>query len=237
MARAMTVEQLATRVSAAVGPRLMSLLLYGSTARGAPAPERADVNTLLICDGADEALFDALAPVLRDWRRAGHPAPLIFTEPEWRGSGDAFPIEYEDMREHHRLLAGRDPWAGIRVDRGHVRRQLEHELMGKLIRLRQAYAALRDDPKQLGRVVVDSSAGFFTMLRAALRLAGRPAPAAPEDLVGSAAALVGFPAGDLAPLVQHASGGPALRLEAGDPLVSRYLAAVARTAAYVNGLE
>jgi hypothetical protein len=236
MAR-LTIEQLATRVSAALGPRLVSLLLYGSTARGAPVPGRSDVNTLLICDGADEGLFDALASVLREWRRAGHPAPLIFTEQEWRTSGDAFPIEYEDMREHHRLLAGRDPWAGIRVDRGQLRRHLEHELMGKLIRLRQAYAALRDDPKQLGRVVVDSSAGFFTMLRAVLRLAGRPVPAAPEALVGSAAALVGFPAADLDPLVQHASGGAALRLTPGDPLVSRYLAAVARAAAYVNGLE
>jgi hypothetical protein len=237
MARGLTVDELAARVSAALGPRLVSLLLYGSAARGAPVPRRTGVNTLLICDAADEALFDALAPVLRDWRRSGHPAPLIFTEREWRASGDAFPIEYEDMREHHRLLAGRDPWAGIRVDRSHVRRQLEHELMGKLIRLRQAYAALRDDPKQLGRVVVDSSAGFFTMLRATLRLAGRPAPAAAEDLVGSAAALVGFPAAELAPLVRHASGGPELRLRRGDPLVPAYLAAVARTTAYVNGLE
>ena len=35
--------------------------------------------------------------------------------------------------EAHRLLAGRDPWSGIEVDRGHLRRQLEHELMGKQI--------------------------------------------------------------------------------------------------------
>src|SRR2546422_2336484 len=54
--------------------------------------------------------------------------------------------------------------------RSHVRRQLEHELMGKLVRLRQAYAALRGEPKQLAGVIVGSAAGFFTMLRAALRL-------------------------------------------------------------------
>src|SRR2546422_1784237 len=44
------------------------------------------------------------------------------------------------------------------------------ELMGKLVRLRQAYVAL--PPKQLARVVAGSAGGFFTMLRAALRLAG-----------------------------------------------------------------
>jgi hypothetical protein len=75
------------------------------------------------------------------------------------------------------------------------------------------------------------------MLRAVLRIAGKPVPTAPDELVRSAAALAGFAAEELAPLVQHAAGGPALRLRPGDPLVPAYLAAVARTAAYVNGLE
>ena len=238
MASKPTVDSFADAVARALGPRLVSLVLYGSAARGTHVPDRSDVNTLLICDAVDEALFAALAPALRDWRRAGHSAPLIFTEPEWRASADAFPIEYEDMRQHHRILAGRDPWPGVRTDRADLRRQVERELMEKLVRLRQAYAALRDEPKQLSRVIVGSAAGFFTMLRAVLRLAGRPVPASHEELVQSAAALVGFPGDGLVPLVRHASGGPALKLgSAGDPLVPAYLAAVARTADYVNRLS
>ena len=42
---------------------------------------------------------------MRVWSKGGHPAPLISTEREWRESADAHPIEYEDMREAHRLLA------------------------------------------------------------------------------------------------------------------------------------
>src|SRR5438477_7662918 len=116
------------------------------------------------------------------------------------------------MGEAHRVVAGRDPWPGIQVDREQRRRQLEHELMSKLVRLRQAYAALQEDPKQLAQVVVGSVGGFFTMLRAVLRFAGRPAPASPAELVRSAAALIGFPADGLAPLLQHALGGPIPRL-------------------------
>src|SRR6266536_4706678 len=237
MAAQLTIDTLGDAATRALGPRLVALLLYGSAARGTHVPKRSDVNTLLICDTVDEALFDALAPVVRAWIKAGHPAPLILTEREWRDSADAFPIEYEDMRDAHRLLAGRDPWPGIRVDREQLRRQLEHELMGKLVRLRQAYGALWGEPKRLGGVIVGSAAGFFTMLRAVLRLAGKPAPARPEALVGSAATLIGFGADGLAPLLRHAEGWPALRLKAGDPLAPAYLAAVARTAAYVNGLD
>jgi hypothetical protein len=237
MASKPKVEQFAAEVARALGDRLVALLLYGSWARGTHVPDRSDVNTLLICDAADESLFEALAPALRGWTRAGQPAPLILTEQEWRASADAFPIEYEDMRDAHRLLAGRDPWPGIQVDRGQLRRQLEHELMGKLVRLRQAYAALHEDPKRLARVVVGSAGGFFTMLRAVLRFAGRPVPASPPELVRSAAALIGFPAEELAPLVGHAMGGPMARLGKRDPLRAAYLAAVARTADYVNRLE
>ena len=74
------------------------------------------------------------------------------------------------------------------------------------------------------------------MLRAVLRLAGRPVPASPAELVRSAAALAGFTADALAPLVQHAMGGPVPRLVKGDPLAAAYLEAVTRTAEYVNRL-
>src|SRR5436309_15526034 len=123
MASKLTVEQFAAEVARVLGERLVTLLLYGSWARGTHVPDRSDVNTLLICDGVDQALFDALRPLVRVWIRAGHPAPLILTEREWRESADAFPIEYEEMREAHRLLAGREPWPGIEVARGPLRRQ------------------------------------------------------------------------------------------------------------------
>lgn len=219
MAR-MTTEDLGERMSSALGGRLVSLLLYGSAAREQGAGGRAPsaMDTLLIVDRVDADLFARLAAPVREWVSAKHPPPLILTQQEWRDSADAFPIEYEDIRAGHRVLAGRDPWHGIVVKREHVRRQLEHELKGKLMHLRQAYAAGWSKPKQLTLVVRGTWAGFLTMLRAVLRLAGRPAPAAPEALVRDAAALIGFGADGLA-----------------EP--AAYLDAVTRTAEYVNRLE
>ena len=235
MAR-MTVDELSAALERALGPRLVSFLLYGSAASGAHVPEHSDVNTLLVCDAADEALFTALEPPVRAWVGAGHPAPLIFTEREWRESVDAFAIEYEDIRHAHRVLAGRDPWPGITVRRDDLRRQLEQELRGKLLRLRQAYAAHRGDGKRLGELVAASAGGFFTMLRAALRLAGRPAPAAPDALLRESAATMGFPADGVAQLVEQVRGASAPAVAPRDPRVAQYLQAVARAAQFVNGL-
>ena len=219
MAR-MTLEAFATRVAEALGPRLVSLVLYGSAAReqGAGSGEPAAMNTLMIADGVDTDLFARIAAPVRDWVAARHPPPLVFAEQEWRDSADAFAIEYEDIREAHRILAGRNPWTGISVRREHVRRQLEHELMGKLVHLRQAYVADWGRPKRLAEVVRGTRAGFLTMLRAVLRLAGRTPPADLAALVRDAAALIGF-----------ASDGFT------EP--AAYLAAVTRTAEYVNRME
>ena len=219
MAR-MTADVFATRVSEAIGPRLVTLVLYGSAAReqGAGSGNLPAMNTLLIVDRVDADLFDQLVASVRDWISARHPPPLVLTDQEWRDSADAFPIEYEDIRAHHRVLAGRDPWRGITVQREHVRRQLEQELMGKLMHLRQAYVADWDRPRRLADVVRDTRAGVLTMLRAVLRLAGRTPPADSAALVREAAALIGFAPDGLT-----------------EP--AAYLDAVTRTAEYVNRME
>jgi hypothetical protein len=215
MTKPKTAEELAAALQGTLGPRLVAFLLYGSAARGAAATA---VDTLLIVDAVDEPLFALLEPLVAPWSKR-HPAPIILSEREWRSSADVFAIEYQDMRGAYRVLAGTDPWAGVTVQAADVRRQLEQELMGKLVRLRQAYVAWRGDPKRLAEVIVRSWGGFLTMLRTALRLAGRTPPAEPGALVREAAQLIGFAAAG----VVEREPGPVL-------------AAVARTAEYVDRL-
>src|SRR6267143_2008765 len=186
MAR-MTLETFATRVVEALGPRLVTLLLYGSAAReqGAGSREPLAMNTLLLVDRVDADLFARLGAPVSDWVSATHPPPLIFTDEEWRDSADTFPIEHEDIREAHRILAGRNPWAGISVRREDVRRQLEHELMGKLVHLRQAYVADWNHPKRLAEIVRGTRADSAGLVRDAGALIGF----APDGLTEPAAYL------------------------------------------------
>ena len=235
MASTPTLDVFAARVAAALGTRLVSFLMYGSAARGA-APPGAPVDTLLICDTADEALLAALEPVVGAWVAGGQPAPLVLTAREWRDSADTFAVEYADIRAAHRVLAGADPWAGIVVDRADERRQLERELRGKVLRLRQGYLAGRGDPRALDDLVRGTAGGWLTMLRAVLRLAGRTVPDEPADVVRAGATLAGFPAEPVAGLLAAARGSRGPGLAPRDSRVAAYLAAVARTAEYVDSL-
>ncbi|HXQ29305.1 MAG TPA: hypothetical protein VN848_08550 [Gemmatimonadales bacterium] len=231
---AVTVESFAREVASVLGARLVSLVLYGSAARGDP-PVGADVNTVLVTDAADEPLFAALEPVVRPWVRAGHPAPLIFAEAEWRESADVFAIEFEEMRAAHRLLSGRDLFHNLVVRREDLRRQLEAELRGKLVRLRQAYVTWRSDGAQLTRVVSQTTSGLLTMLRTVLRVGGVAVPPDPEGVVRAAAALVGFPPTVFDELVAPARSAR-LKLGPRDPRAAAYLDVLARTAEFVDRL-
>ncbi len=134
------------------------------------------------------------------------------------------------------MLAGGDPWGGLAVRPADVRRQLEHELRGKLVRLRQAYAAFARDPARLTVVFTASVSGFLTMLRAALRLTGKEAPAAADALVRVAAGAMGFPRAALDAFVTHTQGGEPVRLAGRDPRATAYLTALARTVEFVDRL-
>src|SRR3989442_14890605 len=98
MARSKTAEELATALKETLGSRLVAFLLYGSTARGTHVTGRSDVNTLLIVDTVDEGLFAAIEPVVSAWSKGGHPAPILLSDAEWRGSGGAFALPHRGKR-------------------------------------------------------------------------------------------------------------------------------------------
>jgi hypothetical protein len=220
----------------ALGDDLVSLMLYGSAARGTAAPGWSDVNVLLVLRRSTAEVLHRAAGPLTAWRKAGHPAPLIQTASEWAASTDVFPMEIEDIREAHRLLAGEDVVSGLETRRADEREELEREARGKLIRLRAEYATSAEDGKATGALLASAAGTFLTFFRAALRLQGRPVPIDAGDLVREAAAIVGFNAAAFEWALSERSGQKPRRLGAQDPIAAQYLAAVEQFVNYVNDL-
>jgi hypothetical protein len=220
----------------ALGNDMVSLMLYGSSARGTAVPGYSDVNVLLVLRQATADVLRRVAGALTAWRKAGHPAPLIQTEAEWAASTDVFPMEIEDIREAHRLLAGRDVVSGLKTARADVREELEREARGKLIRLRAEFATSAADGKAIGALLAGAMGTFLTFFRAALRLAGRPIPAEPESVVREASVLAGFDAAAFDWALAERGGAKPKRHGPHDPAAAAYLAAVERFVNYVNDL-
>ncbi len=211
-----------------------SALLYGSAARGDYLPGRSNINLMLVLDDASPGRLRAMAPAFAAWKKASPEPPLLISRAEWARASDVFPIEITDMRSGYQVLRGSDPLAAATVSRADLRQALERELRGKLLRLRQGYAAAAGDEKALGHLAGASAGTILVLLRALLTLVGRAAPAAPSALAAEAAALVGAtPAGLVTPVDRRGVRG----WRCSPKEFEEYLDAVTRAAGYVDQLQ
>ena len=227
-------DELARGLTAALGDGLVSLMLYGSSARGTQVAGRSGLDVLLVLKDAGAAALHKAAPVLAAWARGGNPPPLIQSEADWKASADVFPIEVEDIREAHRVLAGRDVTAEVTTTRDDQRRELEREARGKLIRLRAEYAVAAGDGATLAELLARASGTFLVLFRAALRLQGGPLPEAPAEVVRATARAAGFDPQPFERALGSRASVPAPALQAHDAAAAAYLEAVQKFVAWID---
>ncbi len=224
--------EFAADVQAALGERLLCLVLWGSAAGDDWSPDRSDLNTAVVVPRVTLAVLEALAPVVARWRPHGFALPLVVDRDFLARAADAFPMELDDIRAQHRLLAGTDLFTDVRVDPAAVRRQCEHEARAKLLRLRTLYLAGAADPAALERLMVESLKSFLVILRHLLRLRGEhPGPGYADALGGGERVLGALPT-LRALLARRAPGAVATQVEFG-----AYLAEVERIVAALDALD
>lgn len=222
----MTPEKLVERLRQDVGPILKSVVLYGSAAAGDHTGKRSDYNVLVVTERLGRAELKAIAPTAAAWAKGGNPPPLLFTLDRLRKSADAFPIELMDIKECHRILHGDDITVEIAASPGHLRLELEHELKGKLIQLREQYLLTGGKPKAVIEVVIQSLATFLVLFRATLRLFREDVPSRKMDALAALAEHIPFDREVFATVEDAKEGKRKLASREADELFGRYLAAV-----------
>lgn len=154
----------------ALGPRLISVLVYGSKASGEYREGHSNVNVFLVLDTVSQETLDVMAAPVRAWMKAGHPVPVFLPRSELTVYADHLPIEFLDMQDHHQVIYGTDPLQGLTVDRSHLRALCAQELSVKLLKLRQATLLAEGDEKRLSALLRGSLPSILTLFRAVLRL-------------------------------------------------------------------
>jgi predicted nucleotidyltransferase len=164
--------ELVESLKTAHGENLVSVVLYGSAVIGNHVKGRSNLNVLVVLERITLDDLRAAHPVVEKWRAKGQPLPLYFTGEEMSDASDVFPIEFLDMAAAHRVLHGDDPLAELNVPTVNLRHQLEYELRGKLIRLRELYIQSSKSAERLSALMADSIASFALLFKHVLSLVG-----------------------------------------------------------------
>jgi predicted nucleotidyltransferase len=204
-------NELTGRLTKAYGDGLLSVVLYGSAASGEYQGSYSDLNVLCVLRTIGPEELRLAEPIIRWWHSLDNPSPLLLREDELHNATDCFAIEFHDIVECHRILAGADVVKDLVIDDRYYRGQVEHELRAKLLRLRQKAGGLLSDRDSLARLMAESVSTFCHLARHALRLAGETAPLTKREGVGACAARFGFDASPFYTLLDLRSGAKSAR--------------------------
>jgi len=208
------------------GETLESVIVYGSFLKPTFTPGTSDVNVLVVVREGHEAALRALGRDGRRLMRRHRVTPLVLTHDEFVTSADVFPMEYLDIVDTHRVLLGTDVTVDLSISRDNLRHEIEHQLRGSLVSLRQlAIAAGRPRPfrKTLLRSRLEEWYGSLSaILRGLLRLSGSERiPHAPNELLAEVNRVLGLEPGPFTQLLACREGDCPDSVELIDALLER----------------
>jgi len=154
------------------GDHIQSVILYGSVVRGDYVPTHSNINVLLVLSVCDVGLLQKVGSWHRRWGKEGMVAPLVLTEWELRQSLDVFPLEYFEIKEHHLLLAGRDPFSSLPLNESNLLIQCRQGIIGNLFRVRQRFLEGLARPEAIRTLLPISLMALVPCLRGLFRLMG-----------------------------------------------------------------
>jgi hypothetical protein len=231
-------ETLVASLEDVFGARLQSVVAYEGENEG----EDSAVRTLALVERLTIDDLHQLSSAGRRWQQRGLAVPLLLTHREFARTLDVFPLEYGNIIANHVLVAGPDPFEGVRVSETDRRRGCELEAKSHVIHLREGFLEAEGDARRLARLIAASAPAFRTVLLNIVRLergsgwatsGGADPRLHDEALARAGEEITGVPAS----LVVDVLASPAATSLAADPaaLLARYVEASERIWRYVDG--
>ena len=218
------VHALGQDLRAIFGDRLRSFVVYDAVT------DDDRTSTMAVVDGLSADDLYACVGRVAEWDDAGLDTPLFVAAHEFGRSLDAFPFEFGAILADHVVVAGTDPFAGLQVDRAHLRHACEVQARSQLLHLREGFLETRGRGDLLAELLLRSAAPLAALLKSVARLEG----GAPQD---NPATLferkLGVPEGSLARIV-GLTGRAELSSDEARRLFPGYLEAVQKLTAHVD---
>ena len=168
---------------------LVSVVLFGSLARGDFNPHSSDANLLLIFKTVTPALLEKIAPALEAASREFDPSPLILAEADLPVCADVFPIKFRDIQRHHIVLLGKATLSSLNLTPERLRRQCQRELQNMLLRLRFVFMQKSKFPEALASALTQNASPFIHALAVVVELLGGEIPNSKPATISAASKL------------------------------------------------
>jgi predicted nucleotidyltransferase len=183
----------------AAGANLAALVVYGSAVRGGFVPGESDVDLIVVLHETSIAQLKAIAEPLMLARYSARAEAMVLKNDNIAAASDVFPLLYDDVRQRHILLSGRDPFLDLNISDVHRRLRVEQELREARIRMRRAVVDALGSESTIAGAVARKIKQIRGPIHALLKLKGIDADDRLEPVFAAAGQAYGI---DTAPLTR-----------------------------------
>lgn len=155
---------------------VLSVALYGSGARGEYVPKKSDINFLVILSEDGIHNLSRAFDLIKKWRKRRVATPLFMSERYINSSLDSFPIEFLNMKKHHKSIYGQDILSRLEISGRDLRLKCEEQLKGKLLHLREEFLRTEGRGRLLRELLLITISGLVPTFTALLDLHGQTIP-------------------------------------------------------------
>jgi predicted nucleotidyltransferase len=229
--------EITDQLKAVFGVDLKSIFLYGSGASGGYVPGKSDLNFLVVVTDEGMKSLKQLHDVVGGWKKRGVTTPLVMTKVFLDNALDVYPIEFLTMKEHHVRVHGDDVLSTLFFDRICLRLQVEREIKGKLIHLRQGYLESEGQAKSLRDLIKVSLVAFLSLFTAILYLKAKPIPPERHQLIHDACELAGIDGAVFARCLDIKEEAVKYDMKEMVPLFDQYLGEIVKLDHFVDQLK
>jgi predicted nucleotidyltransferase len=219
------------------GEALLSIILYGSGARGDYVPGKSDINFLVVLAGDVADDLENVLPFIPKWKKRAVATPVIMTKALISSSVDVYPVEFLNMKRHYKVVHGEDVLKDLVFDRETLRPQCERELKGKLLLLRTGFLETEGRAAALQRLLAASIMAFLSVFNALLHMQGKELPHGRREIVAATADAYGIDAAPFLHCIELREGKKGVPLGELKAVFRSYTTEIQKLIKVVDGLE
>lgn len=224
-------------MKALFGADLVSIILYGSAARGEYVPKKSDINFMVVLTENGINTLGKALDLTAKWHKRKVATPLFLTKNYIASSLDTFPIEFLNFKTAYRLISGEDVLKDFVFDKKFVRLQCERELKGKLLQLRENFLETGGRKQNIEALIRLSLPTFFSIFQAVLFLNDKQPAKGVNDLLSYMANDLQLDTGLFRALNEIKLGRKKLAASEAVPVMEKYIAEIRKLSMFVDRLE
>lgn len=147
-----------------------SIYLYGAVVTGDFVPKQSTIQSLILFDDFHFPRAKQIQPIVKSHIKNGIVAPLCLSVETLERSTDTFPLEFTEIKEKHLHVFGEtNRVKDLDIRKENIRLKIEEQIKGKLIRLREVYMEIGDQPKLLIEIMESTLHDLVPSLRNMLK--------------------------------------------------------------------